>query len=263
MSSSSIRVAWNDVGRELPPFLLDVSNDVNGTVVVDKHSTTNITNRFLPLPLETQAIFHTDDDVLYDCRQLWAAFLVWKDNPYRLVGFAPRFLTVSGYFWGAAYQSESSNTVFITKGGFLHHRLHKSFFHPSLNDVRDKVNTYGNGEDLMMSFVAAAIDSDVAAAVPLLKLAPPKGEALDCPHDMSSISDRPYFKAERTDILKALVEKIGFSLKTVRLANFHHFDNGSGRFLSFRETCGHQHILNPMWLYCVSRIRRTKKHGWV
>lgn len=258
-----IRVAWNDVSKEIPPSLLNLARDSQGTVVIDKHSSPNITNRFLPLPFPTQAIFHTDDDLVYDCKLLWAAFYVWQDNSRRQVGFAPRLVTMEGYFWGTSHQSLTqgrANTVFITRGGFLDHRFHESFFHPSLEAVRDTVNIHTNGEDLMMSFVAAATAPDTAEPVPLLWNQDPSfGCCVDNVSDPVSAGRRSH--AERVDVIRALAERLGFSLKTTDLANFHYFDNNAGRFLSFGERCGYQHILNPVWLYCAARIRLNS--NWV
>merc|ERR1739841_132603 len=65
-----------------------------------------------------------------------------------------------GYFWQSSYDlwgSNQANTVFVTKGGFLHRLWHSIYFISEFKGLRSMVNSNRTAEDLLMSFLHAAL----------------------------------------------------------------------------------------------------------
>merc|ERR1712224_85122 len=107
---------WNDVGRNVPPFLKELQNKSTVTFVIHRYQENLLTNRFNPDRISTSAVFSVDDDVRIPCDELHSAYTIWLDNPLRLVGFAPRFLHRNGYTWDESYQNwgwNKANTIFV------------------------------------------------------------------------------------------------------------------------------------------------------
>lgn len=121
-----IRVVWNDVERDVPDYLESLAQSSLGLIVFQKWSTNNLTNRFLPDFLATNAVFSIDDDIVFPCQEIWGAYRIWRNHSRQVVGFAPRILRRDGYTWSESYQHwgwNQANAVFITKGGFTHKRF--------------------------------------------------------------------------------------------------------------------------------------------
>lgn len=156
-SPRQLRIVWNDVGRPLPDFLTTASLNSGGVLVIDKHVSRNVTNRFMPFEYQTRAIFNIDDDITYSCSDLWAAYARWNAQPKRAVGFANAVRLIDGR-GPRGYHTDDAhyNAIFVSKGAFLHRHYYDLYFSESFAAFRDEVNLRGTGEDILMSFVHAS-----------------------------------------------------------------------------------------------------------
>jgi hypothetical protein len=152
-----LRVVWNDVGRPLPDFINMASLNSSGVLVIDKHVSRNVTNRFMPFEYQTRAIFNIDDDITYSCSDLWTAYAQWNAQPKRVVGFANSVRLIDGREPRGYYMDDAHyNAIFVSKGAFLHRHYYDLYFSDSFATFRDEVNLRGTGEDILMSFVHAS-----------------------------------------------------------------------------------------------------------
>lgn len=166
----TIRVVWNDPGREPPAWLsaLEVKTDGNVAevaprVVIDYNEGSNLTNRFRPRAFTSEAVFSQDDDLFYSCKLLSAGFRVWQGYPRQLVGFGPRWVPFqdpglesrNADGARAAWTYGRANVVLVTKGGWLHRDYYKAFFQPSLRNLRDLVDRNRTAEDMLMALLVA------------------------------------------------------------------------------------------------------------
>lgn len=159
-----VRISWSDVERDPPKWILNDAIQTPAGYVVDIHEENKLTNRFHPLSngdesdrFQTDAIFSIDDDLLFDCALVDEAFEIWRRNGgTRMVGFAPRMLKTDGYVWNSPYRgAEEKNTLFITKGAFVHRDAYSAFFKPESVELRDTVDAHITAEDMLMSIVFA------------------------------------------------------------------------------------------------------------
>lgn len=115
----------------------------------------SLNNRFLADRLSSGCVYICDDDVYPSRISLEMGFRVWQQNPYRLVGFYPRF-------WRSAppeYKvgvSDGYNIV-LTKGMYAHRDflITYSYFLP--RRLTSIVNTYKNCEDILFNMMAVGM----------------------------------------------------------------------------------------------------------
>lgn len=132
-----------------------------------------------PSGFQTTAIFSVDDDVMIDCGVLAAGFCLWCHQEAQgepaVVGFEPRDFDIvtetpknpSGYSWNDSCKGNCTfNTVWVTKGAFLHAQYHALFWDTAYTDLRTAVNEWTTGEDMLMSAIL------MAHQVPVLVLHP-------------------------------------------------------------------------------------------
>lgn len=153
-----LRVVWSEPAKECPEWLLQLER--NRQITIDRFNTTNLTNRFMPQPFKFNAVFSVDDDIEYSCQAIQGALRVFRQDERRIVGFAPRKLQLSdpsGTPDGPKgfERSAHPNTVLVTKGAFLPKNLFQSYFESMYDGLREKVNHFVTGEDILMSFVYA------------------------------------------------------------------------------------------------------------
>lgn len=161
--ASEVRVSWSDVERDPPRWALDDTARTPAGYAIDVHRENKLTNRFHPLGdagdgFQTDAVFSVDDDLLYDCDLVDEAFEIWKRNGgVRMVGFAPRMLHTDGYVWSDPYRgAKRKNTLFVTKGAFVHRDAYAAFFGTETAALRDLVDARLTAEDILMSIVFAS-----------------------------------------------------------------------------------------------------------
>jgi hypothetical protein len=162
-SLGELRVVWSEPAELLPQWLLQ--HELRGEVVVERHSSTNLTNRFAPRRMRPQvsAAFTIDDDVWLSCEALAGAHNVYRHDPRRLVGFAARNLSLhhpghtapDGAAGFEAMLGRTPNTVLATKGAFVPMQLFEAFYSPALQLLREAINYRVTAEDILMSFVYA------------------------------------------------------------------------------------------------------------
>mmetsp|Transcript_47202 Transcript_47202/g.127403 ORF Transcript_47202/g.127403 Transcript_47202/m.127403 type:complete len:725 (+) Transcript_47202:99-2273(+) len=166
----TIRVVWNDPGREPPAWLSALEAKTDGNVadvaprvVIDYNEGSNLTNRFKPRAFTSEAVFSQDDDLFYSCTLLSAGFKVWQAFPRQLVGFGPRWVPFqdpglesrNAEGARAAWTYGRANVVLVTKGGWLHRDYYKAFFQPRLQNLRDLVDRNRTAEDMLMALLVA------------------------------------------------------------------------------------------------------------
>eukprot|EP00924_Labyrinthula_sp_SR-Ha-C_P005273 snap_masked-scaffold_1-processed-gene-26.34-mRNA-1 protein AED:1.00 eAED:1.00 QI:0/-1/0/0/-1/1/1/0/503 len=174
-----VQVVWHDPHRDPPPILAQMEQEYNCSVEIESEEGQStfihsprllirpqekdlLTNRF-KIPdggFETDAVFNIDDDAVIDCRLMTGAFEKWKElGEYSMVGFEPRQITWKGegqgYYWYASCEEDSCeyNTLWPTKGAFLHRDFYNHFFEDEYVTVRKLVEKYFTGEDILMAFI--------------------------------------------------------------------------------------------------------------
>ncbi len=148
-----IRVNWFE--EEEPKLYGEYKQNHDIPVIFDQYPN-KISYRFHPRNFTTEAVFSVDVDTYYSCESISKAFYVWKQYPDAAVGFHARFLRKKGMYSATnSYMSPKfrHNTVFITKGGIVNFRKYEEFFDEKYKTLRDKVDDYISGEDMLMSFV--------------------------------------------------------------------------------------------------------------
>jgi hypothetical protein len=168
---SELHVVWHNPDLEVPPHFAHLG--ALGTPVHVRHHPDNkLTNRFkqpgadTPASFASGALFSVDDDVVIDCQLLTAAFKLWCTQEVAgrpaLVGFEPRLFDVvsdepaqpQGYSWAAACKGDCAyNTLWATKGAFLHAHFYEAFWQPRYAHIRAAVDSWVTGEDMLMSAV--------------------------------------------------------------------------------------------------------------
>lgn len=127
----------------------------------DRHSSTSLNNRFIPLSEDyTNAIFAVDDDMRVPCGELAMALEVWYNSPTALVGFMPRVHVrgaennwVYRCWWRTWWVGRYS--IILTKAAFLHHDYFKEYTSVMSEDIRLLIDKNRNCEDIAMSFLIA------------------------------------------------------------------------------------------------------------
>lgn len=182
---NQVHVVWHDPEREVPSYMKALVEEYkcseNKTssigkgymcqnceycsderLVIRQQKTDNLNNRFRKPSggFETEAIFTADDDFVVDCRKMEHAFSQWKKlGKYALVGFEPRIYNWnkrgSGYTWTRPCEEGhcNYNTMFATKGGFLHSMFYDFYFEEQFSQVVEYISEHITGEDMLMCFV--------------------------------------------------------------------------------------------------------------
>lgn len=256
-----VRIVWNDVERPLPDFVLDEVERAQGKLVVDRPLENRLSNRFLPRNFVTDAVFSVDDDLIYPCAYVIGAYKVWKENPQKLVGFAPRLLRQSAsYNWDDSYKWlgwNFANTVFITKGGFSHQRMFSSFFDPRYEDLRQRVDANVTGEDIMFAFVyatTATVENKGPGAVLLTRHDLADTSCVD-DNGKKGLSADNKARSKRLSLQLHAESRFGFPFRTIDFREWHFID-AKDEISSVQTDCG-QYFggLNVLWWKCVNNLK--------
>lgn len=177
-----VRVSWSDVERRPPAWLAACAAAEPERFVVDAYHFNRLSNRFRPLPsAPSEALFSVDDDVMFECALVAEAHAEWRRlraqppsaraaplaaatgeagsaGASPMVGFAPRLLRPSGgYDHMAAFQHPfSKNTLFATKGAFLHREDYGLLWQPRFAPLVQQVDAHTTAEDIVLSVIFAA-----------------------------------------------------------------------------------------------------------
>jgi len=219
---------------------------------------------FTPPPQDfvTDAIFSVDEDLFFSCQDLWAAFAIWRQHPRQMVGFAPRILHEDRnlYWWREVYNKDwgqwRANTIFVTKGGFLHRRYYNLFFQSQFSSLRNAVNAKVTGEDILMSMVHAHFESK--PPVPLLAF---KRSVVRCTSSRKPLSQLT--SRSRRFLQRLMHRQLGSVLSWANFSNFHFFDNRTQQFASLGDTCGSHWVLNSSWWECIRRVWSLHSNSWI
>jgi len=155
-----LRVKWQDFNRPLPAWLLQVQSKHSDRLVIDVADADYLSSRFKVDRLQTEAVFPVDDDVRHPCSLMREGFRLWQERPRQSVGFAPRRVLAGrgcyDYFSvGKHIFYPLINTVWVTKGAFLHRDYLKVYFSEDYSHLRKSVDGNITGEDMLMSLIMA------------------------------------------------------------------------------------------------------------
>eukprot|EP00981_Chlorochromonas_danica_P013127 scaffold5903_cov165-Ochromonas_danica.AAC.2 len=154
----TIQVVWSDTVNAPPrDWLADYEE---GRVVFEVHDQNSLNNRFRALlPIPTEGVLSTDDDVILPCEDLQHLMETWQVNPRVLVGFSPRiyayhedngllrYLNWQYTWWTGAY------AIMLTKICMLHRDYLADFDKVLPASYTSFVDQSRNGEDLGMAYV--------------------------------------------------------------------------------------------------------------
>lgn len=189
-SPGEMRVVWSEGALDIPEWLHDL--EAADKVVIDRYQTHSLSNRFHPKDFKYDAVFTVDDDITYSCSAVQGMLKMFRQDPGRMVSFAPRYVTKGR---GYDFLRKKANTVFITKGGFSHKDLFTDFWLPEYDEVRERVDNENQGEDLLMSFVHAMHYGN-DKAIGLLKQHKSSITQYDCPGEL----DKDATEADKKDL---------------------------------------------------------------
>mmetsp|Transcript_80251 Transcript_80251/g.167039 ORF Transcript_80251/g.167039 Transcript_80251/m.167039 type:complete len:406 (-) Transcript_80251:132-1349(-) len=155
-----LRIKWQDFNRSVPAWLRQVQSEHLGRLVIDVADADYLSSRFKVERVPTSAVFPVDDDVRHPCFYLRDGFRIWQRTPSQIVGFAPRRVVAGGgcyrlpSVWRNIYYP-IINTMWVTKGAFLHRDYLKVYFSQDYAHLRNLVDGNLTGEDMLMSFIVA------------------------------------------------------------------------------------------------------------
>lgn len=126
-------------------------------------TTDSLNNRFLADVITTDCVYICDDDVYPSRIALAQGFYTWQQNPYRLVGFYPRY-------WTSAPPEYKVNVntgynIVLTKGMYAHRHflnMYSTFMPRKLTNI---VNEYKNCEDILFNMMAVGMTGTPPIAV--------------------------------------------------------------------------------------------------
>ena len=118
-------------------------------------TTDSLNNRFLANRLTTDCIYICDDDVYPSRVALAQGFETWRQNPYRLVGFYPRY-------WRSAPPEykvgvNDGYNIVLTKGMYSHRHFLTTYSHFLPRRLTNIVNEYKNCEDILFNMMAVGM----------------------------------------------------------------------------------------------------------
>ena len=175
---SAVLVVWHNPNRNVIERLQNLAAAYKRLTVLQQ-ITDQLSNRYLEgHSFKTKAVFSVDDDEWYSSSLMLTAFGVWRQaRGESMVAFNPRWLNFSvgseesyagnGYQWNGVCKPDGYrkkwemrcghyNTLFVTKGGFLHRKFHRAYFEDPWASPRGMVNKFSTAEDILMTAVHAA-----------------------------------------------------------------------------------------------------------
>jgi len=174
---AQIQIVWCIAQGPVPGWLADMQRNEkfessllkNATtiprVVVEEHEDNSLNARFHILSEPpTAGILSQDDDILRPCPAMDAGFALFTLNPNRMVGYdARRHLvlekTDKGEQWGYSYtkkQLHNEYSFVLTKYAFLHKNYLRSYTSRMPKQIRTKVKSLLNCEDIAMALWVAS-----------------------------------------------------------------------------------------------------------
>lgn len=176
-----MHIVWHNPSVPLPQHLLSAAPNLQ----VRHYPDNKLTYRFKVPPssslahFTTAAIFSVDDDQALDCRLMTAGFHVWCKQEAAgnssLVGFEPRDFDLlskapspaQGYYWKASCKGNCTfNTVWATKGAFLHAHQYLHYWDTAYAHLRAAVDSWVTGEDMLMSAILMHLQVPVIVVHP-------------------------------------------------------------------------------------------------
>lgn len=163
-----VQVVWHDPTRQIPVKFRQMeaeyhcADGVSSRLVFMEQETNRLSNRFKP-PLggfKTEAVMNIDDDEVIGCHRLTEAFRQWRKlGTDSMVGFEPRVIEWTphypgaGYSWKGACEFCAYNTLWPTKGTFIHKAFYDIYWSDEFRNLRDEIDERTTGEDMLMAFV--------------------------------------------------------------------------------------------------------------
>ena len=172
---AQIRIIWSDPSNDIPEQLNEVKQSLNNKerLIFDLYKDNKLTNRFkYNEHWITNAIFQTDDDIMFSCELISNAYKLWQLLPDYMIGFAAREpydeyktkdlksmnMHNQFYFWDYAFTKCEYSMLFPTLGGFMHKKYYQMYTEDDVNgikdgwkSIKDTVNEKITAEDISMS----------------------------------------------------------------------------------------------------------------
>lgn len=156
-----IQVVWSDQENK-PPRLELFREEARAKIAFEVHDTNSLNHRFnVTSPLDTMAIFSTDDDLEIPCEDLQFAFEAWQSSQLAMVGFSPRVVTQDIHTGRHRYRSwrvvrwNGMYNVILTKCCFLHRDHLRTYVEKMPLTALSYIDDHRNCEDIAMSMVVA------------------------------------------------------------------------------------------------------------
>lgn len=158
---NQVQVVWSDQENEPPPMDL-FREEARSKIAFEVHDTNSLNHRFnVTSPLDTTAVFSTDDDLKISCTDLMFAFEAWKSSHYSMVGFSPRVVMRDSATGQNRYRSwryvrwNGVYNVILTKCCFLHRDHLKTYAEKGPPNALSYIDEHRNCEDILMSMIVA------------------------------------------------------------------------------------------------------------
>lgn len=156
-----IQVVWSDQEND-PPGLEFFEEAARDKIRFEIHDTNSLSHRFnMTLPMETDGVFSTDDDLHISCADLKFGFESWQSSQKTMVGFTPRMVTLDPKTERFSYRSwrvvrwNGVYNVILTKCCFLHQEHLRTYMENMSEKVLAYIDQQRNCEDIAMSVVVA------------------------------------------------------------------------------------------------------------
>ena len=147
--------------------LRDLFMPYHAPVVVRVEKNPSLNNKFKPDPsIKTDYVLTLDDDLFIPCVDLIRAFRSSLRGDGLLVGFFPRLLSSDAHNDTLIFRNEAISIskgaydAVLTGAAFIPASLLELYWNPSLRKAREVVDRLGNGEDILMNYVASNASSD-------------------------------------------------------------------------------------------------------
>jgi glucuronyl/N-acetylglucosaminyl transferase EXT2 len=253
---AEVQVVWCTAQGPPPDWLLHMQNesraviagDANASsrprVTVEPHEINSLNERFNILsPVSTAAVLSVDDDVLRPCVALDEAFLKWRRQPHRIVGFDARTIVVDEnhdntrrlkYGYLSTTQNTNRYSLTLMRFAFVHQHYLRTYMSDLPLNIRDFVDTNLNCEDIAMSlWVSYQTDNlppllaDFWAMKAMVKL-----------DSASAISSTGNHKSVRDQCVHDFVQQLRLSVSKLQSQFVHYGVGEAGRPDQFWFDCG-------------------------
>jgi hypothetical protein len=161
-SLQNIFVVWGNQGLKASLDFMDLDKNTLDKVILLNYHRDNLNDRFRPIQqLSTFCVVIIDDDILVSVESLESAFLEWKENPFRVMGYFPRSHApgVNPGTLEYVFRPKQQYSMVLTKLMFIHAEYLKHYTCDMPQSIRDYVSVHRNCEDIAFNFMASFVNN--------------------------------------------------------------------------------------------------------